>query len=158
MCGGRSRHTRAIAKASLPRPTKKVNSAQNHLVKGSVPEPNGSVLMKSFCGGSRGHLRCGDKNVLGGDTTLEPSYAVIALQMLPHAVGFSRKEPPWLTGRRRHFFKIIGLFFFFFCFFLGGDFFLDRFRQGFVPEKFHGIIGPATGKGTQHRCIPEHFL
>jgi hypothetical protein len=44
-------------------------------------------LIKSFCGGSRGHLRCGDKNVHGDNTSLEASYAIIALQMLPHAVG-----------------------------------------------------------------------
>ncbi len=52
-------------------------------------------LMKSFCGGSRGTYSAVLRNTLGDDTSFEASYAVLALQMLPHAVGFSRKEPPW---------------------------------------------------------------
>jgi non-ribosomal peptide synthetase component F/acyl carrier protein len=44
--------------------------------------------------GSRGHLRCGDKNVHEDDISFETKYDVLALQMLPHAVG---------PGRRRHF-------------------------------------------------------
>ncbi|NIM17543.1 MAG: hypothetical protein GTO45_36480 [Candidatus Aminicenantes bacterium] len=51
--------------------------------------------MKSFCGGSRGTYSAVLRNTLGDDTSFEASYAVLALQMLPHAVGFSRKEPPW---------------------------------------------------------------
>jgi hypothetical protein len=56
--------------------------------------------MKSFCGGSRGAVfskrdTCGAaiKNVHGDDMFFETKYAVLALQMLPHAVG---------PGRRRH--------------------------------------------------------
>jgi hypothetical protein len=59
------------------------------------------TLNKSFCGGSRGTYSAVLRNTLGDDTSFEASYAVLALQMLPHAVGFSRKEPP---GRRRHIF------------------------------------------------------
>ncbi|NIM10813.1 MAG: hypothetical protein GTO45_19495 [Candidatus Aminicenantes bacterium] len=52
-------------------------------------------LNKSFCGGSRGTYSAVLRNTHGDDTSFEASYAVLALQMLPHAVGFSRKEPPW---------------------------------------------------------------
>ncbi|NIM16402.1 MAG: hypothetical protein GTO45_30790 [Candidatus Aminicenantes bacterium] len=53
--------------------------------------------MKSFCGGSRGTYSAVLRNAHGDDTSFEASYAVFALQMLPHAVGFSRKESPWPT-------------------------------------------------------------
>ena len=33
------------------------------------------------------------RNAHGDDTSFEASYAVLALQMLPHAVGFFQKEP-----------------------------------------------------------------
>ena len=64
-------------------------------------KPKHDRYNKKFLRGSRGHLRCGDKNVHGGDTTLEPSYAVIALQMLPHAVGFFQKAPPLAAGGKK---------------------------------------------------------
>jgi len=38
------------------------------------------------------------RNAHGDDTSFEASYGVLALQMLPHAVGFLQKESP---GRRR---------------------------------------------------------
>jgi hypothetical protein len=54
-----------------------------------------TFFMKSFCGGSRGTYSAVLRNTHGDDTLFEASYAVLALQMLPHAVGFSRKELPW---------------------------------------------------------------
>jgi hypothetical protein len=33
------------------------------------------------------------RNAHGDDTSFEAPYAVFALQMLPHAVGFLQKEP-----------------------------------------------------------------
>jgi hypothetical protein len=67
-------------------------------------------LNKSFCGGSRGTYSAVLRNTHRDDTSLvlrnthrddtsfEASYAVLALQMLPHAVGFFLKRAP---GRRR---------------------------------------------------------
>jgi hypothetical protein len=51
--------------------------------------------MKSFCRGSRGTYSAVLRNIHGDDTSFEALFAVLALQMLPHAVGFFQKEPPW---------------------------------------------------------------
>ncbi len=38
------------------------------------------------------------RNIHGDDTSFEASYAIFALQVFPHAVGFFKRVP----GRRRH--------------------------------------------------------
>jgi hypothetical protein len=53
---------------------------------------------QKFLQGARDTYSAVLRNVHGDDTSFEASYAVLALQMLPHAVGFLQKEPP---GRRR---------------------------------------------------------
>jgi hypothetical protein len=50
--------------------------------------------MKSFCGGSRDTYSAVLRNTHGDDMSFEALYAVIALQMLLHAVGFFQKESP----------------------------------------------------------------
>jgi acyl carrier protein len=45
-------------------------------------------LIKNFCGVQGALDSAVSNNIRGGDTRRETSYAVIALQMPPHAVGF----------------------------------------------------------------------
>jgi len=52
-------------------------------------------LAKAFAGGPGCTYSAVLRNAHGDDKSFEALYAVLALQMLPHAVGFSRKEPPW---------------------------------------------------------------
>jgi hypothetical protein len=52
-------------------------------------------VLKAFAGGPGCTYSAVLRNIHGDDTSFEASYAVLALQMLPHVVGFSRKEPPW---------------------------------------------------------------
>jgi hypothetical protein len=55
-------------------------------------------INKKFCRGfQRGTYSAVLRNIHGDDTSFEVLYAVLALQMLPHAVGFS-KEPPLAVG------------------------------------------------------------
>ncbi|NIM15215.1 MAG: amino acid adenylation domain-containing protein [Candidatus Aminicenantes bacterium] len=65
-------------------------------------ETNESILRNAFnekfLRGSRGTYSAVLRNTHGDDSSFEASYAVLALQMTPHAVGFFQKEP---HGRRR---------------------------------------------------------
>ncbi len=51
--------------------------------------------MKSFVGVQGGTYSAVLRNIHGVDTSFETLYAVLALQMIPHAVGFY-KRAPWL--------------------------------------------------------------
>jgi hypothetical protein len=52
---------------------------------------------KSFVGVQGGTYSAVLRNAHGDGTSFEALYVVLALQMLPHAVGFSKESP----GRRR---------------------------------------------------------
>jgi hypothetical protein len=54
---------------------------------------DGCPHIKSFSGGPGDTCGAAKRNVRGGDTSHEASYAVLALQMPPHAVGFFKKAP-----------------------------------------------------------------
>jgi hypothetical protein len=69
---------------------------------GNTIEKHGTMtirISKAFAGGPGCTYSAVLRNTHGDDTSFEVSYAVLALQMLRnamrHAVGFSRKEPPW---------------------------------------------------------------
>jgi amino acid adenylation domain-containing protein len=65
-----------------------------------IPNRKRKTFNQKFLRGSRDTCGAAKKNVHGGGTSRKASYAVLALQMLPHTVGFFQKEPP---GRRRHY-------------------------------------------------------
>jgi hypothetical protein len=67
-------------------------------VNANKTQENTLSLMKSFCGGPGCTYSAVLRNAHGDDTSFEASYAVLALQMLPHAVGFFQKEPPLAAG------------------------------------------------------------
>ncbi|NIM18528.1 MAG: hypothetical protein GTO45_41655 [Candidatus Aminicenantes bacterium] len=54
-------------------------------------------MYEKFCG-VQGTYSAVLRNAHGDDMSFEASYAVLALQVLPHAVGFFKRAP----GRRRH--------------------------------------------------------
>jgi hypothetical protein len=63
-----------------------------------------------FCGGfQRGTYSAVLRNIHGDDTSFEALYAVLALQMLPHAVGFSKEPPLVAEGKKSSFRVLIGL-------------------------------------------------
>jgi hypothetical protein len=55
--------------------------------------------MKSFSGGPGDTYSAVLRNIHGDDTSFEVLYAVLALQMLPHAVGFFKKAPLAAGGK-----------------------------------------------------------
>jgi tyrocidine synthetase-3 len=58
---------------------------------------------EKFLRGSRDTCGAAKKNVHGGGTSRKVSYAVLALQMLPHTVGFFQKAPP--GGQRQKIYR-----------------------------------------------------
>jgi hypothetical protein len=64
-----------------------------------APSPGNDETNQKFLRGPGCTYSAVLRNAHGGDSSFEASYAVLALQMPPHAVGFFQKAPP---GRRRH--------------------------------------------------------
>jgi hypothetical protein len=58
----------------------------NYIILSAYREPTQWVFLEKI------HLRCGIKNVPGDDIQFETKYTVLALQMLPHAVGSGRRR------------------------------------------------------------------
>jgi hypothetical protein len=71
-----------------------MNNNGKDIVSNVWGNPKLAFFYKKFCGGfQRDTYSAVLRNTLGDDTSFEALYAVLALQMLPHAVGFYKRAP-----------------------------------------------------------------